>query len=478
MKRLLIFLMIITSVGALYSCRKMLDIQPNDRLLENAVFSDRNAIYGVLNGIYTQMGDADSYGNGLTMTVTDLLAQYYSTYPRSYSELVKGSYNNTTVTALTDPIWLKSYNLILQNNILLGHVSRDKNNGLSEADRQIILGESYAIRAFLHFDLVRLFGPVYAIDSTSKTIPYNTDEKQRVQTMLPAREVLQRVWQDLDSAALLLKNDPVITNGVANVISTVMADNFMQRRNLRLNYFAVRALQARVALYTGNKATALQMAIEVITRGQKIFPWSPAEASLVGGPGQDLVFSSENIFALFNSKLYTYYLSLFAPVLTDYTILKPDEKGLLTFYDKNINDFRYRGWWRLDPAAAQKTKTFIKYMQPGDSSAVSKYMQPLIRISEMYYIAAETSTDPMEGLNYLNTVRARRGLVAVTNPADLPEAIAKEYRREFWGEGQLFFFYKRKNSTLVPTTAGTATTTTFTPQRYTIPLPLSEVLNR
>jgi len=105
-------------------------------------------------------------------------------------------------------------------------------------------------------------------------------------------------------------------------------------------------------------------------------------------------------------------------------------------------------------------------------------MQPLIRISEMYYIAAETSTDPVKGLSYLNTVRTQRGLIAVTNTADLPGAIAKEYRREFWGEGQLFFFYKRKNMALVPTTAGAATTTTFTPQRYIIPLPQSEVLNR
>ena len=37
---------------------------------------------------------------------------------------------------------------------------------------------------------------------------------------------------------------------------------------------------------------------------------------------------------------------------------------------------------------------------------------PLIRLPEMYYILAECATDPTEAADWLNTVRANRGIPA------------------------------------------------------------------
>ena len=63
----------------------------------------------------------------------------------------------------------------------------------------------------------------------------------------------------------------------------------------------------------------------------------------------------------------------------------------------------------------------------------------------MYYIIAETATDETEALDALNTVLFNRGVKELEDKTQLAGMLRDEYRREFFGEGQLFFYYKRLN---------------------------------
>ena len=91
-----------------------------------------------------------------------------------------------------------------------------------------------------------------------------------------------------------------------------------------------------------------------------------------------------------------------------------------------------------------------KYYQ---NSVTARYFQervPLIRLSEMYYIAAECAESTADGVDFLDKVRANRGLGSF--PLDksmskekLQLEIRKEYVKEFWGEGQLWYYYKRNS---------------------------------
>ena len=68
----------------------------------------------------------------------------------------------------------------------------------------------------------------------------------------------------------------------------------------------------------------------------------------------------------------------------------------------------------------------------------------LIRLAEMYYILAECAATPEEAAVFLNKVRDMRGVdPVVCTELNCLDEIEKEYRKEFYGEGQLFFFYKR-----------------------------------
>jgi hypothetical protein len=70
----------------------------------------------------------------------------------------------------------------------------------------------------------------------------------------------------------------------------------------------------------------------------------------------------------------------------------------------------------------------------------------------MYYIAAEAANanqDSLTATNLLDSVRVHRNLAKYTQTAlkrdSINVEISKEYQKEFLGEGQVFFYYKRKN---------------------------------
>ena len=74
-------------------------------------------------------------------------------------------------------------------------------------------------------------------------------------------------------------------------------------------------------------------------------------------------------------------------------------------------------------------------------------MIPLIRLPEMYYIACEASEDSEDAAAYVNSVRNKRGISKAKDVAcDTDElriaALNKEYRKEFYAEGQYFWFLK------------------------------------
>ena len=64
----------------------------------------------------------------------------------------------------------------------------------------------------------------------------------------------------------------------------------------------------------------------------------------------------------------------------------------------------------------------------------------------MYYILAECEDDDDLSADYLNKVREMRGIDGTSyknNAGKKLTEIEKEYRKELYGEGQLFYFYKR-----------------------------------
>src|SRR5690606_37640828 len=102
--------------------------------------------------------------------------------------------------------------------------------------------------------------------------------------------------------------------------------------------------------------------------------------------------------------------------------------------------------------------TVIKYRRNplGDTFAANLHymMAPAIRLSEIYYIAAESAfaSDPTRALAYFDEVRQHRGIgdkLQADNLGQFQTELLKEYRKEMYAEGQLFYAYKRLNAPII-----------------------------
>lgn len=254
-------------------------------------------------------------------------------------------------------------------------------------------------------------------------------------------------------------------------------DTFLYYRNLRMNYFAVCALLARAHLWTGNRTEALKYAEEVIKAGNEgVFPF--VDRSLVTGSPDDpdRIFSSEVIFALTDSRRETIFDSYFDPSrLPNYVFTM--EGGLFSdvIYGGmdtggSRYDYRYLSGWRTTGGKSY----FYKYSDMVNTGDIRNTMVPLIRLGEMYLIAAECQSDDISGgLSYVNTLRSNRGVAML---AELTRDLLQyEYIRELYGEGQLFFMYKRMFTRVLFSADGE------NPQAsdaiFTVPLPQSETEN-
>jgi hypothetical protein len=467
-------IVLLSSLLLLGSCKKFLDVQPETSYTENQVYSNEAALQQAFNGLYLDLGSNQLYGSYLSSTMIEMLAQRYKPVrdfmgTRDLSGLVYYDYNAQPVQRIFDTIWRKAYSTVLAANVFLSKIDNSiAERIVSEPNGKLLKGEALAIRALLHFDMLRLFGPVYVSGSGNNTIPYYTIADGKMQPLLTASQVMDKVMADLTEAAGLLANDPVITNGI--VYSN---DFYSAARNQRLNYYAVRALMARAWLWQGKRTEAHGAALSLLNDGEKWFPWTSPDA-VNNASNPDRVFSSEILFGAHNPFLTINYDRYFNPALGDDAILVPHDIRLTEVFEGLFQDYRVVQTWLTGNGKAYRT--FYKYA-PLRESRNWKFVQPLIRKSELYLILAETESDPAKALAYLNTERRNRGLANLENISSMEVELRKEYQKEFWGEGQLFFYYKRINATGVPSASTPYPWATVNPV-YTVPLPLSETTTR
>lgn len=454
-------------------CESWLDVQPVDSVSEEQLFETESGFMQALNGVYVEMNNASLYGEELLFKTTEILAQRYqfssAGSQAGYYELSRFNYTADNAEEVAENIWKEAYALILNVNKIIANAD-EKKELFSGEHYNWITGEALALRAFLHFDLLRLFGPVYATNKDDRSICYNTQYALSASDLLPATEVVEMVLKDLAEAEKRLANDPVITEGTLASDAGTDAENYWRYRNMRLNYYAVKALQARVYLYAGENEKACEAARVVTAVQETYFPFTDYTSVVGNAKTPDRVFSSELLFALQNSQRENIFTGYFSPELMDDQIFKTPNDYLNKIYDAlSVRDMRYAPLWQ--DAVNHDFRCFYKYADV-ENTALYNDLIPLIRVSEMYYILAEASTDATEALNSINAVLEARGLDRLTSNDQIADKLLSEYQKEFWGEGQLFFYYKRLNMPSIPSALGADVE--MDAVKYQMPLPQVE----
>lgn len=448
------------------SCNDWLSVQPADQVEDTDLLSSQAGYKEALAGVYSSMVGDYTYSKELTFGAIAVLGNEWSNVPTSYQDLQKYDYSATAPTNTIANIWSANYNSIANANNILKHIDNSEN--LFTGDNYaIIKGETLGLRAFLHFDLLRCFGVSYEVNPDMPAIPYCTDFTYRVFPQLSVRQVVEKILEDLKEAEELLKVDPIFTG---REVTEMDDQGYLINRSVHFNYYAVKALEARVYMWCGRYSDAYNAAKEVFDADA--FSWSTADNL---SKKIDRSFVPEQVFALNNVNLSTVGDTYFNES-SNSSSFSLNREALLNYYDNATEDYRYIYMFRNGETGDLVDNRYsIKYTEPessdNDVSAFSSKM-PLIRISEMLLIMAEVKYRTSgEGLDEINELRAARNLTPLPSiPTQFYSYLANEYRRDFIGEGQLFFLHKRLNTQYIPGTDVDA----IANKSYTFPLPLAE----
>lgn len=470
----------------LVSCNDWLDVKPQTEVPEKEMFRTEAGFQDALMACYVKLNSSNLFGRGLTMREIELMAQHWD-YAGSTSadrEEIEAyrtyNYQYATVESFFVSVYAELYNTIAQANLVLANIGTNGDAIETEQARSIIEAEALAIRAFCHMEILRLFGQMPKNPVRKVSLPYaeviSKDPKD-----IPSCDFATftgNILRDFDRAEKLLEgNDPLLLiseeTGERYLYAAAYENNtFLSYRRFRINYFAVQALKARLYLYIGDPGEANRYANLVIDNsGLDFSAYSDLRASYFALP-------NECIFALSNDRIIEYTVD--AELFDKQWGLYLDDKKLdeeLFSKETTASDYRYSYLWNQETTGQGRKNPIIKkYVQPTTISGISTSNKviPIVRLPEMYMIAMETGTANMTKVNELyDKFMSSRNVAAGTLEAgQVADVVMSESRREFIGEGYMFYFYKRLGSATMLWRTGTAP---LTEGEYIVPVPLTEL---
>ena len=475
MRKAIIILTILSGGLFFGGCNSWLDVKPYDSMAEDQLYSTENGIQRALNGLYLSLASNDLYAENLGGGAIDVLGQRYKlSSGHTYYDLSEYKYTNDGPKGTFEAIWKAAYKLIADCNEFLEKVPEHQDL-LSHVNYRMSMGEALAIRTLLHFDMFRIFGPVYSeANKKESSIPYYNVVTDVTRPILPADELVEHLFADIDSAIVLLSEDVILTEGI------VKDEDFWDYRNLRLNYYAVWALKARMCWYLGDEyadeayriATTLLEGKDPKTNEANNFntAFTPVSQTVAV---KDRVFFCEELFALHNMKRTTMYKELFSSDLEDDNILLSTESYINKLYDEP-NDYRKHSWEVATGRQTSGLMVFVKYAEQTEnrSDPYLYEIQSMLRLSELYLIAAATTNDDVVASSWLEKLRMIRGYQSGMVGSDVQTTLRQEWEKEFYGEGQYYYYLNRNGITSVSGPYGSKK------PNYIIPLPESETDNR
>ncbi|WP_421920433.1 RagB/SusD family nutrient uptake outer membrane protein [Marinifilum sp.] len=489
MKNKILIITLVLLSQAFIACDEWLDVQPVTEIDLVDQISSADGFNETLNGVYINMTDDNLYGHHLIYGGVEQVAQNINnTWGWGFGSL---EFDNPETKQTIAKIWKGMYNVIVNNNIILDNID-DKANLFADTDYKIIKAEALAIRAYLHFDLLRMFGDAYQNAGEEPQIPYvKTFERVRYQH-LTADKVYENIFADLDQAeAILAEVDPI----VGHVYDGNLLGSY--NRKYRMNYYAVLALKARVYINKGDRSNALIYAEKLINE----YDWKWVNVENLNEPDlryKDMLFFDEVVSALNVTKLESLYSTWFGPDNNQYhagngttnyagyafeVSVPPAYWWQKPTSGPGINDIRFLYLFKENENGELTIST--KYEQPAESTSSLNFMNyktvPLIRISEMMLIAAEASlfTDKTKAVAYIKGLMEQRQVIIEDDlnglsESELLDIIVKEFRKETYMEGQLMYLYKRLGFTTIPAMNNDHSVTT-TAESFIFPLPDNEL---
>ena len=456
-------------------CSDWLDVNPRSEIKESVLFASEDGYKKALTGAYILMAQTDLYGKNTSMYMPELFARNWTVPAISPTDaeinrinrVANFQYTHADVEPMINKTWLSYYKVIVQLNDILQHLEDNQQVRFAHKNDLLLKGEALGLRAFLHLDLLRFFGPVPAGSNPQEpAIPYVMEKTKNPASLvsIPYSEVIKNIEADLDAAEqILAEADPILRynydelNRPQVYIPEGLDDSWQWYRQERFNYYACLGTKARLYQWTGDKEKAAYYAKKVIdaqnSNNTPKFELTK-ESDYLNSWWVNLTMHKEQLFGINNPDLR----SIVDPMFNRGTDIKFTQTvtNMNNCYENTISpsDIRYKPsnaatrYWEEKTYQSSRVNHFRKYT--GNDQIAANNKVPLLRLAEMYLILVE-SLPLGEATTYFSAYRIARSMdisIEATSMADESTRkvrLEKEYRKEFFGEGQMFFFYKRLN---------------------------------
>lgn len=425
-------------------CQDFLEEDNRSNLTQSNYFTTAAQAEAAVNGLYPSlriMVNSTGYGEAVWVA-TELMALHATTLGQSFN-------NNQLINQDIDPanpyfssVWNTAYNGIGAANLVLARVPAI---AMDEAQKRVLLGQAYFIRAFLYYHLVRFYGDVPLI-----TLPVDATSPDLYPSRAPQADVYNLIIADLQAAE---------QSGLPAV-----------DRSGRISMGAVKSLLASVYLTTAgsplriqaNYQRAAEKAEEVIDAGG--YPLFTSYASLHNTADKnqgELILQAQYAFGIATNSISALVIPYFVGI-SRYN----DEFGALIptpqFYASHeANDLRAQEqqfYFSKYPSIRDpnvtvefQTQALYKYfhVESARGNGVGDENWTLLRMPEVMLIYAEaineTGTATPKAYAQINTIRRRAMLPELSglSQEQFRTAVWKERYHELAYENKAYFDMQR-----------------------------------
>ena len=473
MKKIINILILAVSLVFTTSCDDFLDITPDGQVKRDELLNTKDGIEEAIYGVYAQLRSNSLYGQELSYSYLEIMAQTLDCYGNdAITALSNYDYEYSTVEYVFESVWTEMYKNISNVNSILNSPLIEN---ATEYPYTVYRGEALGLRAFMHFDLMRIYAEQITVNPEADGIPYATEFSLNTPDFEKLAKNYEHIIADLKEAEELLAGEDQYANTAV----------FMQDRQIHFNLYAVQATLARVYLTMGDKENAYIYAKKVIDNSGRTLN---NKIDLVGDVA-GVLSKKETIFGVYFAGFYNNVSTKLQQTSSYYSLDPRDD--IMDIYNEEADglDYRVNAYFTsVELGGSERIRlsklTDIYELQGIASSRPTDLILGvnMIRIPEMYYICAECllDSDYDKALEYFDAVLVSRGLEPMANRIQgstlTQELINLDRYKEFVGEGQTFFNMKRQNLPIKSVDG----IKTYQPSTaiYVVPIPDSEYENR
>lgn len=419
----------ITAAG----CEKELETKPQQSVLDITTFPQ---LQSQMKGAYNSLKSTNYYGGtsgsaSAVSSIGDVMGNDFIEALESlgnWRQLAEWRYasDNGAVVGF----FQAAYIVIARANDVLRFTATFE-TGSTELEAKQIRAQALALRANVHFDLMRYFAQSLRRDSDSLGVPYVTSiDPENPFKLSPERNTVKdcytAMYKDMDDAIALFR----VAGNPTKADKSIIDSNVLH------------CIRARVGLYNGNYADAINAATLVISNIPLAIP-SQWPRIWTGGTQAELAWvipSDQTLTPGFpnNGNAGSYRVS-------------QEMTGIIFGAAGGVRS-NATAITRNIPGIANFQRTILRKYEGTKSFKV-------FRTAEMYLIRAEAKyrTGEATALADLNDLRQQRSVAAGTESgAALFNAIMLERRIELLGEGHRWHDIKRTTRTINKTECNTA----------------------